>query len=148
MQVCEKIFEDSLNFWTIRDFYSRKIWEFSKKSKILLKNNLTKCQFFSDKWEGYFHWQNIVSKTFILDRQVPPKFSLISEGVLTMWLKYCEKFSKFTLTFGCFWTFFVGVSKIFKNCKKVFESRVMKCRFFSYRLEVFLIDKNYLKKFC
>ena len=44
------------------------------------KITLTKCRFFSNKWEGYFCCQNVMSKTFILDRQVPPKFSLISEG--------------------------------------------------------------------
>ena len=48
--------------------------------KKFFKNTLTKCRFFSNKWEGYYHWQNILSKTFILDRQVHPKFSLISEG--------------------------------------------------------------------
>ncbi len=45
------------------------------------KNALTKCQFFSSKWEGYFRWLNFLSKIFILDRQVYPKFSLISEGL-------------------------------------------------------------------
>ena len=54
MQVCEKIFKDILDFCLIWDVYSMNNWEIFKKSKIFSKNTLTKCRFFSNKWERCF----------------------------------------------------------------------------------------------
>lgn len=59
-----------------------------------------------------------------------------------------KKIFKDSLNCWLFLNFYSGGKKDFsKNAKKFFKNRVRKCRFFSYRWEVFLIKKNYLKNF-